>query len=539
MITGMFVTVRRRAVAGLVLGLVAASLAAVSERYVAVAATAPTVAHPVRFVDSFNSGTLTGWTKYDEGTVAGPSAWGVDAANRLQQASNIYGGSTAAADLARPGTELVAGAAGWKNYDFRVTVRPFDDDEVGVVFRFKDTGNYYRFSMNRQQSYQRLVKKVNGRYTLLARNTRAYTVNTAYVVRAVAVGSRLMVYVNGALVFDVTDRSLTTGRIGLWTWGSSMTKFDSVSADVEAADDSFTVAVVPDTQYESRSYPAMLKSQMSWLAANRANLNLAMVLQEGDVVDASTQATQWTNASAGFKQLNGKVPFVVAAGNHDTFYFPVTGGPRKITHAPFNAFASGLSDYVPSGTYEPDDYLNTYTLFSAGGVDLVVLNLEFGADDGKLAWAAGIADRYPRRHVLLLTHDYLSQKNRHRGIDPADDYLPKSYFPTLNNGVDIWEKLVRSHPNIQFVFNGHVIEPVRPTSSYAVGRLVSTNQAGRPVYQMLANYQTLSPAGQGYLRLLRFSPSTGRVSVTTYSPYQNTSLTDGLNEFTFSGVNLG
>lgn len=538
MITGTFVTVRKRIVAVVAVGL-AAVLGTVSQSDVAGAATAPTVTHPLRFVDTFNSGTLSGWTAYDEGTIGGPSSWSVDSSNRLQQARNIYGGSVAATQISRPGTELVAGSAGWKNYDFSVTVRPLDNDDVGVVFRFKDSKNYYRFSMSSQQSYQRLVKKVNGTYTVVAKNTRGYTVNTAYVIRAVAVGSRLMVYVNGALVFDVRDSSLTTGRIGLYTWGSSMTKFDSVSASVEAADDSFSVAVVPDTQYEARSYPAMLVSQMKWLATNRANLNLAMVLQEGDVVDTSSQATQWTNASAGFKHLNGKVPFVVAAGNHDMFAFASSAEPYAITRNPFNAFISGLSDYKPSGTYRPNDYLNTYKLFSAGGLDLVVITVEFGAGDDVLAWAGGIADRYAGRHVLFLTHDYLGQTNALRGSDPADLYLPRTYHPTtMNNGVDMWQKLVSTHPNIQFVFNGHVIAPVNPTTPYSVGRLVSTNQAGRSVYQVLTNYQTLSPAGQGYLRIFRFFPSQGRVEVTTYSPYQNTSMTDALNKFTFTNVDL-
>ena len=517
-------------------------VAAVGAGYVegsATAAVAPGVAHPVTFIDSFNSGTLSGWTVYDEGTVSAPSAWSVDSANRLQQASNILGGSTAASSIAKPGTQLVAGSADWRNYDYTVTVRPLDDDDVGVVFRFKDSRNYYRFSMSRQQSYMRLVKKVNGAYSLLAANSRAYAVNTAYTVRTVAVGSRLMVYVNGSLVFDVTDTSLRTGRIGLYTWGSSMTKFDSLRADVEAADDSFSIAVVPDTQYESKSFPAMLTSQMKWLATNRADLNLAMVLQEGDVVDTASQTSQWTNASAGFKQINGKVPFVVAAGNHDMFTFVSAAEPYAITHTPFNAFISGLSDYKPSGTYQPNDYLNTYTLFSAGGVDLAVITVEFGAGDEILSWAGSIARRFPDRHVLLLTHDYLSQKNTLRGTDPTDQYLPTDYHPTMNNGVDIWRKLVSRHPNIQFVFNGHVIAPVSPTASYSVGRLVSTNQAGRPVYQVLTNYQTLAPAGQGYLRIFRFYPSQGRVAVTTYSPYQNTSMTDDRNQFTFTGVDLG
>ena len=89
-------TLRRRVLRAVAVALLVASFGAGVAQQDAAAAALPAVAHPVTFVDTFNSRTLTGWTKHDEGTVAAPWAWGVDAANQLQQASNIYGGSTAA-----------------------------------------------------------------------------------------------------------------------------------------------------------------------------------------------------------------------------------------------------------------------------------------------------------------------------------------------------------------------------------------------------------------------------------------------------------
>jgi metallophosphoesterase superfamily enzyme len=60
-----------------------------------------------------------------------------------------------------------------------------------------------------------------------------------------------------------------------------------------------------------------MKAQMSWLAANRATERIAMVLQEGDVVDNMKSTRQWSTARSYYDYLDGKVPFVVAAGNHD------------------------------------------------------------------------------------------------------------------------------------------------------------------------------------------------------------------------------
>ena len=42
-----------------------------------------------------------------------------------------------------------------------------------------------------------------------------------------------------------------------------------------------------------------------------------MMLQEGDIVNDMRSTTQWANARSGFDYLDGKLPFVAAAGNHD------------------------------------------------------------------------------------------------------------------------------------------------------------------------------------------------------------------------------
>ena len=170
--------------------------------------------------------------------------------------------------------------------------------------------------------------------------------------------------------------------------------------------------------------------------------------------------------------------------------------------------------------------------------NVLVLNLEFGANDSILQWAARVVDAQPHRHVMVVTHDYLNEKEHHRGVDPTDKYLPKTYNSTMNNGIDMWREFVSKHPNVQFVFNSHVIEPTNDTVSYSVGRLVSSNESGLPVHQVLANYQMFHPAGRGYLRLIRVYPAQSRVDVTTYSPYENASLNDPLNKFSFPDVDL-
>ena len=497
----------------------------------------PVIANPLSFADNYNSGRLEGWTVEDEGTNAAPSKWQIEN-YQLVQRSNIYGGSASTTGIAKPGTNLITGNNSWTNYNFSVLTRTFDDDDLGLVFRYKDRDNYYLFSMNRQQNYRRLIKKVAGTYSLLAQQKVSYATDTRYKLSVSAVGDQLQTYINDVAIFNVRDSSLASGRIGLYTWGSNHTIFDNFSSKIEV--DHFTVVVVPDTQFASERYPTILSSQMRWIGAARDDHNIAMVLQEGDIVDEMYVPAQWATAKQYYRYLSGKVPFVAAAGNHDLWDTSLPIPDRYVARpGPYNDFIRSLPNYSVSGTYKPNDYSNSFALVTAGGVDLIVINLEYGAPDDVLAWAGTIADRHPTRHAMFLTHDYLGEKNSHRGTESTDRHLPKTYNSTLNNGIDMWEEFVRHHPNIQFTFNGHVINQLGPSQPYSVGRLISTNDAGRPVYQTLANFQSWGPAGRGYLRICKFYPRQRRVNVYTYSPYERQFLRDELNQFSYTNVDLG
>ena len=55
---------------------------------------------------------------------------------------------------------------------------------------------------------------------------------------------------------------------------------------------------------------------------------------------------------------------------------------------------------------------------------------------------------------------------------------------------------------------------------------------GNLVNQILSNYQNVTNGGNGYLRIMRFHPSSDTIDVSTYSPYLNSFLTDPTNQFT-------
>src|SRR5581483_3353919 len=101
------------------------------------------------------------------------------------------------------------------------------------------------------------------------------------------------------------------------------------------------------------------------------------------------------------------------------------------------------------------------------------------------------------------------------------------------NGEDMWWKLVRKYPNIHLVLSGHVVE------GDGTGRRMDLGASGNLVNQILSDYQSYPSGGNGYLRLIRISPSLNRVSVSTYSPFLDSFLTDDHNQFVVPYHNPG
>ncbi len=135
-----------------------------------------------------------------------PSAWSASA-GVLHQTSNIHDGDVAAATLSKLGSSVWwAAGLGWMDYTLQLTLRAGDDDALGVMFRYQETGNYYRFSWEQQRSYRRLVKRTNGVVTLLAEVAVPYTQGTTYTVDIVAMGGSLEVRINGVPLWGGGDR---------------------------------------------------------------------------------------------------------------------------------------------------------------------------------------------------------------------------------------------------------------------------------------------------------------------------------------------
>jgi len=309
---------------------------------------------------------------------------------------------------------------------------------------------------------------------------------------------------------------------------------------------SWTLAILPDTQYYTQYGNGVFEAQTQFLADNKAALNLKYVLHEGDVTQ-SNSAPQWAIASRAMASLERVgVPYSLAVGNHD-----LEGNARTRNSLISRFFPKSRLDDQPTfaGVYpgEPDNTSNSYSLFTAGDVGWLVIALEYGPRDLVLDWADGLLKQYPGRKAMVVTHAYLypgaarvdwaahgaSQHGNPHDND-GDGLADNQGFTLLpggvNDGGEIWTAL-KNNPNLLFVFGGHFTSPgsSRWNDPGAAAYLASTADDGHIVHQMLANYQWVSK-DNGYLRLLEFQ-SDGHVHVRTYSPNKDASLTGAAHDF--------
>jgi hypothetical protein len=227
------------------------------------------------------------------------------------------------------------------------------------------------------------------------------------------------------------------------------------------------------------------------------------------------------------KRLDGVVPYAIAPGNHDGLGSPTIETELFNAHFPVREY-QGRATF--GGVFESNKLDNSYHFFRAGGIDWLVLAYEFGPRDEVLAWANQVVASHPGHKVILVTHTHIYSDDTLHGSSATHYWAPKSYGRP-NDPTDVWEKFIRRHANIVFVFNGHVLND-------GAGRLVGVGDHGNKVYQMLANYQMYPSGGAGFLRLIECDPGRDRFTVQSYSPYWDFFLSWEKQQFAYDNLGL-
>ena len=115
----------------------------------------------------------------------------------------------------------------------RVRCRPETGDidrACGVMFRAKDSDNYYIARANALEGNVRLYRVVNGDRQQFGSADLEVTAGEWHTLEASAQGTKLTVSWDGRSVIEATDASFASGKIGLWTKSDSVTAFDDLQA---------------------------------------------------------------------------------------------------------------------------------------------------------------------------------------------------------------------------------------------------------------------------------------------------------------------
>jgi hypothetical protein len=292
----------------------------------------------------------------------------------------------------------------------------------------------------------------------------------------------------------------------------------------------FSVIAIPDTQFYSENThshvvngsvganESLFYAQTQWIADNQAARKIAFVSHMGDIAqNGDTYQSEWIVADTAMKIIENPattlrahgIPWGVAPGNHDQQPIGDAGGTTNYYTQYFNFTRWDNRPYYgghfgnKSGAAANT---NNYELFSAGGLDFIVVHMEYDIRAKSfyqpvLDWADALLKAFPNRRAIITSHWIVNTGN------PAT-------FST--QGQDIYNAL-KNNPNLFLMLCGHVNGEGMRSDTYN----------GHTVYSVLQDYQEIANGGNGFLRIYTFSPANNTITLESYSPTLNRAINSG------------
>lgn len=281
----------------------------------------------------------------------------------------------------------------------------------------------------------------------------------------------------------------------------------------------------------------ILELMTSWVEDNIDNLHIKTLLCTGDLVDQNstlfpptprhgniTSSEQWTFVARAFGRLDGKLPYCLAAGNHDYGYNrpaenSFTNYPKYFPVEKNSCWRNCIVGNFPNRNGEISLENAAYEFELPNWGKILVISAEFAPRDEVLNWAKELAakESYQKHKIIFLTHSYIDWGDNAK-LKETTNYK----ITPANAGKAIWEKLIYPSKNIRLVICGHVANANEKLCDN-VGFRTDKNQFGKDVSQMMFNPQAIGGGwsgngGDGWLRILEFQPDGKTISVRTYSP---------------------
>ncbi|MEX2336837.1 MAG: metallophosphoesterase [Fulvivirga sp.] len=293
----------------------------------------------------------------------------------------------------------------------------------------------------------------------------------------------------------------------------------------------FMIAVIGDTQYYVENegvngqYIQGLNDQIDWIKEHRVDSNIVYVIGVGDIVEhgdhghtgTGTSDSEWIRAKEAFYELENVsglpdgIPYGLALGNHDFTPYGHNSDYTEREAKFYNQYFgrdhfAGRSYY--GGAYGTENNNNHFGFFSAGGMDFVVIYIQFDQFNQYWSelnnWAATLMKAYPDRKAIVVTHhtvnvgDAVISPERISGKDGKRDFSAQAE--------SLYNRL-KEEPNFFMMFGGHVKWE---------GRRQDTHE-GRTVKSYTVDYQgCIYPSG--LLRTMKISVNNDRIDARTFLP---------------------
>lgn len=274
-------------------------------------------------------------------------------------------------------------------------------------------------------------------------------------------------------------------------------------------EDSFCIVMLPDSQnyVDSPEKLCCWDAQINWIFKNRDCLHIKFVTHVGDLVNNEQSEEQFQRVFSRFARLNGVVPFGMCAGNHD---LAEDGSAPEFYKKYFPESMGQFTDYWLSSY---DDNKHNAQKVQINGKDFLFIHLAYLPSDGAIDWADKILYQNPDAYAVITTHSFLIADWSECGIARRNSRVSltdnRVHRDGTNAGEDIYEKLVKKYDNVKMVLNGHYI------GSYHMELPIGK----RIVHAIEADYEDNRPfGGNGFLRIIQFVPSEGKIYNYTYSP---------------------
>lgn len=293
--------------------------------------------------------------------------------------------------------------------------------------------------------------------------------------------------------------------------------------------DTYTFAVIGDTQTLNKYYPQKLSAMYDWIVENKEEQNIAFVFGLGDITDSYKDPVANQNefilAEAEFQKLrDAKIPFSVIRGNHD---LPDTY-VNNITFEEYGDMTYGGTSKIvkESGSFD-STMKNTWQKLELCGQKYLFINMDIGVTSTVLGEINSFIEENSQYRVIVTTHVYLLCGKE------ANDYVPtyisgasiKSYYGAKIDfmslgGQYLWDECFSKHENIEIVLCGH-------SSCPRVDYWAQEGANGNMVNQFLIDPQAMDlpvkedpdrgKDGLGMVALFRFSENGDILDISYYS----------------------